>query len=260
MQKVPRSTCAFCLAVHVGKACYCVQHAHLFFVMLRVMVLGLELIQNYYMQITHRRRAKHQLQATQEALTDKLLSNGAGSTQDTSNVSSFNDAPDTPLPKVPRRKRRGKVEAESSAAEDTLATAADILSDDKAADQTGASAPVKKRKRQPKAKSVNAVEAVAAAVDAVAGDVGQPGKKKPKRQRVKATELAVDTETRLEDGTIAGAAVALAFKPCPLMLVLQLYSGVFQCTMTHVPTSCHCGELCLLGSILHALGLNSLAQ
>lgn len=48
-----------------------------------------------------------------------------------------------------------------------------------------------------------AVEAVAAAVQDVAGDVGVSGKK-PKRRRIKTSEVAVDTETELVDGPVTG--------------------------------------------------------
>ena len=48
-------------------------------------------------------------------------------------------------------------------------------------------------------------EAVAAAVDAVASDDGMKAKKKVKRQKVKASEVAVDTEVELLDTPVNGS-------------------------------------------------------
>ena len=160
------------------------------------------------MQVTHRRRARQQVKvedATQDALAADVHSNG-NSNQDASNNSSLTDALAMPaIPKAPKRKRTAKVKAEPQAtAEDALAPLAEVIKEEADADQTAVTAP-KKQKRQTKGKDqVNPVEAVAAAVDAVASD--EPGKKKPKRQRVKATELAVDTETELlEDAPVKSA-------------------------------------------------------
>lgn len=151
----------------------------------------------------------HTDEATQDALSHGLPTPSAGSIEAGSNASSLTDAPATQ--KAPKRKRTAKVKAEPDLKVQQVTTETDIKPEqlsgsaaaaatpaDAALQQAIASMPAKqpRRPRKPKVKD-EAVEAVAAAVDEVAGDGKEPATKKPRRQRVKATELAVDTQTEL---------------------------------------------------------------
>lgn len=147
--------------------------------------------------MTKRRRSRKHLQLEQEteaALGQPVLD------EDSSH-------PGATAAKKPRqRKTRAAVATAGDAVPEAATTVLDVL--DHAEEQQAAAVVVPKkgggRKRQA-ATDVSAVEAVNAAVAAVTGDA--TAKRKPKRQRIKATEMAVKTETELvepaQKGTVS---------------------------------------------------------
>ncbi|DBA81748.1 TPA: hypothetical protein ACH3X1_007483 [Trebouxia sp. C0004] len=150
-----------------------------------------------------------------------LLSNDGGVNQDTQQTSATHIAhmhtqpeDSSPAkPKTPKRKRSAstKPKAGSDAVSAATAAAADAAlgADVTAQEVLHSSAPQKRQKTKAKAEAEagvdnTATEAVAAAVEAVTSDNTAFGKKKPKQQRVKATEVAVDTTTELIDAPVKG--------------------------------------------------------
>lgn len=186
-------------------------------------------------KVNKRHRSRKQIKvedATQDSQSAEkgLVNNGSGtsynSTQEafgSAQCLSNPSATSAVEPRVPKRKRSAR--PKSNARPDASATSvADAMLSSSTSDsssvqeQAAALAPKKQQrtrvKTDPGAVDEPAgqvasgtegtpVEAVAAAVQAVAGDAGASGKK-PKRRRVKASEVAVDTETELVDGSVKG--------------------------------------------------------
>lgn len=168
------------------------------------------------MQVTKRRRSRKQLQvedATQHALADSVLPEAISSSPTASNRASTlpSDAPATSQllndadvstaaqPKVAKRKRTASVKSKESNASDIVADAGEpmpiVTPKRRQASKKGKPASAEEAEATP-------AEAVAAAVEAVTSDDG--GNKKVKRQRVKASEVAVDTQVELLDTPVKG--------------------------------------------------------
>ena len=177
------------------------------------------------MQVTNRHQSRQQVKvedASEDPLAASvaahgLLSNDGGVNQGTQQTSVVDNAhmhiqseDSSPVkPKTPKRKRSASTK--SKAGSDAASAAADAAlgADETAQEVLHISAPQKKQKTKEKAETEaglesTAAEAVAAAVVAVTGDSAASGKKKPKKQWVKATEVAVDTTTELIDAPVKG--------------------------------------------------------
>ncbi len=149
-----------------------------------------------------------------------LLSNDGGVNQGTQQTSEpdivlmhMQPEDSSPVkPKAPKRKRSASTKSKAGSDAVSAATAAAdaaLGADETAQEVLHISAPQKKQKTKAKAETEaglegTAAEAVAAAVQAVTSDNAASGKKKPKKQRVKATEVAVDTTTELIDAPVKG--------------------------------------------------------
>ena len=131
----------------------------------------------------------------------------------TPELSASVEQPATPVRKRSKSSAKPKAEPETDAsplqpaATDCLPHDTDCLPHDTASEQMPVVLPKKKRKTRSKPNSVaeaSPAEAVAAAVEAVTGDEDGGGHKKVKRQQVKATEVAVKTETEVVDAPASG--------------------------------------------------------
>ncbi|KAA6425044.1 MAG: UV damage endonuclease [Trebouxia sp. A1-2] len=115
-------------------------------------------------------------------------------------------------PKTPKRKRSASTKSKAGSDAASAATAAaDAASGADVTEQEVLHIVAPHKKQNTKANGeVEAgtegtpAEAVAAAVEAVTSDNAASGKKKTKKQRVKATEVAVDTTTELIDAPVKG--------------------------------------------------------
>ena len=180
------------------------------------------------MQVTKRRRSRQQVKvedASEDPLAapivaQSLLSNDGGPHQGTQQTKPADNAhmhmqpeDSSPVkPKTPKRKRTASTKSKAGSDAVSAATAvadAALGADETAQEVLHISAPQKKQKTKAKAETEagvegTAAEAVAAAVQAVSTDNAASGKKKTKKQRVKATEVAVDTTTELIDAPVKG--------------------------------------------------------
>ena len=236
------------------------------------------------MQVTKRHRSRQQVKV-EDASEDPLaapvaahgfLSNVGGVNQGTQQTSAAGNAQthmqpedSSPVkPKTPKRKRSAstKSKAGSDAVSATTA-AADIAlgADETAQEVLHISAPQKKQKTKAKAETEaglegTAAEAVAAAVQAVTGDNAASGKSKPKKQRVKATEVAVDTTTELIDAPVKGQhplhANGMSVNVSSRYLVHLGLSRSHLCTAITCVTSHLCQRL-VLSALSHGSMLNT---
>jgi len=180
------------------------------------------------MQVTKRHRSRQQAKvedASEDPLAapvvaQGLLSNDGGVNQGTQQTSAA-DIAQVPIqpedsspvkPKTPKRKRSASTKSKAGSDAVSAATAAAdaaLSADVTAQEVVHISAPQKRQKTKAKAEveagiEGTAAEAVAAAVEAVTSDNAAAGKKKTKKQRVKATEVAVDSTTELIDAPVKG--------------------------------------------------------
>ena len=191
-----------------------------------------------HVQVTKRHRSRKQIKvedATQDGqsapvtangLVDNASANSYDSTQQAFGSASSHSNPlakSAVKPRIPKRKQSA-ISKSDARPDASVASVADAMlssgtpNSSSVQEQAAGLAPKKKRRirvktdpeavGEPSCQAASgtegvAVEAVAAAVQAVAGDVGVSGKK-PKRRRIKASEVAVDTETELVDGPVTG--------------------------------------------------------
>ncbi len=179
------------------------------------------------MQATKRHRSRQQVKvedASEDPLdvpvaAPGLLSNDVGVNQGTQqksvpDIAQMHMQPEdsSPVkPKTHKRKRSAstKSKAGSDAVSEATAAADAALGDETAQEVLHISAPQKKQKTKAKAETEaglegRAAEAVAAVVQAVTSDNAASGKKKTKKQQVKATGVAVNTTTELIDAPVKG--------------------------------------------------------
>lgn len=191
-----------------------------------------------HVQVTKRHRSRMQIKvedATQDGQSAPVTANGLvnngsrnsyDSTQQAFGSASSHSNPSAQSavqPRTPKRKRSAISKSDASP-DASVASVADAMlssgtpNSSSVQEQAADLAPKKKQRTrvktdpeavgEPTCQAASGtdgapVEAVAAAVQAVAGEVGVSGKK-PKRRRIKTTEVAVDTETELVDGPVTG--------------------------------------------------------
>ena len=187
----------------------------------------------FVLQVTTTHRYRKQVQvddATQDVLSTIHGPHGHTSTKDSSiapssaaagsqmlatpELSASVEQPTTPVRKRSKSSAKPKAEPETDVSPlQPAAPATDCLPHDTASEQMPVVLPKKKRKTRSKPNSVaeaSPVEAVAAAVEAVTKDEDGGGHKKVKRQQVKATEVAVKTETEALDAPASGEQTTLS--------------------------------------------------